>query len=282
MSDAASPIKPPDALESPQSGALSTEEIERVLADFRGWLLDFATVGDLVEPPAQTVDLHTLAGHFIALRQEVNLATRATRSTLEQNADAIAQFAALARRSATPSEPRADSSTDETVRPLLKALIDVYDAITLARKQVERLRDSIGVALDKLVESPPSEGLATRKARRGFFGRLFGVFVPETGEEPKAVERNRLAGETVAYVRQALDSLVAGYMMGLNRIEGILPSAGLEPIAATGQRFDPESMEVIEVVAETNQPEGEVVEEVRRGYRWRGRVFRCAQVRVAR
>jgi molecular chaperone GrpE (heat shock protein) len=56
----------------------------------------------------------------------------------------------------------------------------------------------------------------------------------------------------------------------------------LEPIASAGQPFDPERMEVLEAVGDTGRPAGEVVEEVRRGYLRDGRVFRYAQVRVAK
>ena len=41
-------------------------------------------------------------------------------------------------------------------------------------------------------------------------------------------------------------------------------------------------MEVVEVVPGPGRASTEVIEEVRRGYRWRGRVFRFAQVRVAK
>jgi molecular chaperone GrpE len=41
-------------------------------------------------------------------------------------------------------------------------------------------------------------------------------------------------------------------------------------------------MEVVEVVADADRPPGTVVEEVRVGYTWRGKVFRFAQVKVAR
>jgi molecular chaperone GrpE len=40
-------------------------------------------------------------------------------------------------------------------------------------------------------------------------------------------------------------------------------------------------MEALEIVASSGRPSGEVIDEVRRGYVWRGRVFRFAQVRVA-
>jgi molecular chaperone GrpE (heat shock protein) len=41
-------------------------------------------------------------------------------------------------------------------------------------------------------------------------------------------------------------------------------------------------MEALEPVTGSGLPAGEVVEEVRRGYRRQGRVVRCALVRVAR
>ncbi len=70
--------------------------------------------------------------------------------------------------------------------------------------------------------------------------------------------------------------------MGLQRIERALRQHGLETIAAVGEPFDPELMEVVEAVAGSGCPSGEVLDEVRRGYQWNGRVFRYAQVRVAR
>jgi molecular chaperone GrpE len=69
--------------------------------------------------------------------------------------------------------------------------------------------------------------------------------------------------------------------MSLQRIDRALAQHGLEPLAAVGRPFDPEVMEVVEAVAGSGRPAGEVVGEVRRGYRRNGRVFRCAQVRVA-
>jgi len=103
-------------------------------------------------------------------------------------------------------------------------------------------------------------------------------------QEDQATQRDRYerGREGVKRVRQLLGSLVTGYRMGLQRVERALEQQGLEPIFATGTPFDPERMEVLEAVADTGRPPGEVIEEVRRGYLWRGRVFRFAQVRVAR
>jgi molecular chaperone GrpE len=70
--------------------------------------------------------------------------------------------------------------------------------------------------------------------------------------------------------------------MSLQRIDRALRQHGLEPIPTVGDVYDPELMEAVEVVAGSGLAAGEVVQEVRRGYRWNGRVFRYAQVRVAR
>jgi molecular chaperone GrpE len=70
--------------------------------------------------------------------------------------------------------------------------------------------------------------------------------------------------------------------MGLQRLERALAQNNLEPIECIGRPFDPECMEVAHVVIEPGRQSTEVLEEVRRGYRWQGRRFRPAQVRVAK
>jgi molecular chaperone GrpE len=70
--------------------------------------------------------------------------------------------------------------------------------------------------------------------------------------------------------------------MSLQRLERTLSQIGLEPMSCVGEAFDPERMEVVAVVSDSDRPSGEVVEAIRQGYNWRGRVFRFAQVAVAR
>ncbi|HKB01808.1 MAG TPA: hypothetical protein VKD90_06290, partial [Gemmataceae bacterium] len=62
-----------------------------MLADFRAWLGELAALPASAEAPA--IDLHTLVAQFTALRHEVNLQTRAARSALEQNAEALERLA---------------------------------------------------------------------------------------------------------------------------------------------------------------------------------------------
>jgi hypothetical protein len=91
-----------------------------------------------------------------------------------------------------------------------------------------------------------------------------------------------VAPDLLATWRDTLDALAAGYAMSLQRLDRALLQHGLERIACVGLPFDPETMEVVEVVKEEGRSATEVLDEVRPGYRRHERLFRPAQVRVAR
>ena len=66
------------------------------------------------------------------------------------------------------------------------------------------------------------------------------------------------------------------------KLRALLESEGVTEIdAAPGRRFDPREHDAIANVPGTGRPEGEIVDEVRRGYRLRDRVLRPALVAVA-
>ena len=89
---------PPSIPEHPPEGnpgPLTPETIERVLADFRRWLED-RPAGEAA-PPArpEPPDLHTLLGQMIAVRQEVNLQTKAVRAQQELNTESLQLLAPI-------------------------------------------------------------------------------------------------------------------------------------------------------------------------------------------
>jgi len=66
------------------------------------------------------------------------------------------------------------------------------------------------------------------------------------------------------------------------KLRALLESEGVRPIEASpGRPFDPREHEAIANVPGTGRPEGEIVEEVQRGYRLRDRVLRPSLVAVA-
>jgi molecular chaperone GrpE len=274
--------------------------IASVLADFHQWLTELAVSGAPrpgSAPVAPAPDLHALLGQMIALRQEVTLQTRAARSQQELNAETLRQLTAALELLQRPSEASAPANGDEEkLRPLLKALVDARDALATAEREVVRVQEAALPRLKALLlaapPAPPAPPPAPVTLRRepSWWARWFGRSVqpaPAAPEPPVPIAPPPTGppaeiADNLERVRQAFDSLVAGYAMSLQRLERALEQHGLEPIPAAGALFDPEQMEVLEVVVGSGRPAGEVLEEVRRGYRLHGRVFRYAQVRVAR
>ena len=271
MSDAAATDRAPGTAGCGHPAPLTPLAIDDVLADFREWLGEIRgqETGDRSQevedrrresgllPP----DLFSLVGQFTALRHEVNMQTRATRAAVEQNAEVLRHL------EEARTEPEASAEDDE-LRSAAKAMIDVADALTLSLNQIERLRESVEPLLADLAEppSPPAPGL---------FARLFGA----RPEPPAGDERSRQAATKL---RQLAAAAGDGYAMSLRRIERILPTLQLEAIACIGEEFDPDLMEGLEVVDDSDQLSGTVVEVIRQGYLWRGKVLRFAQVKVAR
>jgi molecular chaperone GrpE len=61
----------------------------------------------------------------------------------------------------------------------------------------------------------------------------------------------------------------------------LLKSKGLEEIKSVGEKFNPEFHEAVEMI-ESEKPEGEILEEVQKGYKLNGLVIRTAKVKVAK
>jgi molecular chaperone GrpE len=80
----------------------------------------------------------------------------------------------------------------------------------------------------------------------------------------------------------ANDPWVDGVVAIDRKLRSLLESEGVKQIEASpGTRFDPREHEAIANVPGTGRPEGEIVQEIRRGYRLRDRVVRPALVALA-
>lgn len=255
---------------------LTPEGIEATLADFRAWLYDLTAVeATPADAPAaaDTLDLHTLLAQFVALRHEVNLQTRAVRAQQEQNTQTL-EVLSQSVDALTQTNHEAADETDELVRPLLKTLVDVADALGLARRELQRSQQVLAASLEVMAaRTTVADGLADTLHRL-----IDGLFRNRRATRKAA----RQDAEIAEHIRRMLDALITGYTMSLQRLERALQQQGLEPIPCRGQPFDPEQMEVVEAVADSGHPAGEVIDEARPGYLWNGRVFRYAQVRVAK
>jgi molecular chaperone GrpE len=73
----------------------------------------------------------------------------------------------------------------------------------------------------------------------------------------------------------------SGMSMVLKQLMDFLADSGLQPIDATGQKFDPNLHEAIAHEPSDKFPEGVVVRQTRRGYRMKDRLLRPSSVVVS-
>lgn len=279
---------------------MTPDVIETALGEFRTWLqsLPSSSLPTSGEEP-ETIDLHTIVSQFVALRHEVNLQTKGARTQQEQYGTTLEQLGRaldLLEKKQTEARRESEHSQRESLRPLLKVLVDVYDALSLGNREAQRVQEAILSSLQQMALAAsaslkiPQDLSRPCRIKASLWVRWFGSGA--SAEEEAAAEEERSAraraqqqeqlGQAAAQVSQLLSSLVTGYRMSLERIARALAQQGLETIHCVGLPFDPETMEAVAIAADSGRPPGEVIQEVRRGYHWGGRVFRYAQVSVVK
>ncbi|MCE0499704.1 MAG: nucleotide exchange factor GrpE [Methylacidiphilales bacterium] len=84
--------------------------------------------------------------------------------------------------------------------------------------------------------------------------------------------------------KTATDSkaIVQGFEMVQAQLQQFLREAGVEPIEAVGQPFDPHRHEALGHRETNEQPEGHVITQMRKGYKLKDRLLRPASVFVAK
>ena len=111
---------------------------------------------------------------------------------------------------------------------------------------------------------------AVRYAGEGFLERLLpvldnfemGMQAAKTATDPKAIAQ--------------------GLEMVLAQFHQVLRDAGVEPIEAVGKPFDPHRHEALGHHESHEHPEGQVLTQVRKGYKLKDRLLRAASVFVAK
>jgi len=86
----------------------------------------------------------------------------------------------------------------------------------------------------------------------------------------------------VADAGHDFEQLMDGVRLAQQGIHNALDKYGVEPIVATGRKFDPNLHEAVAAEPDPEAADGTVIKEIRRGYRIADRVIRPSQVVVAR
>jgi molecular chaperone GrpE len=252
---------------------------EALLDRFRDWLRDARAEadglnGDQVDPPSgPEVGLYRLAEEFTALRHEVKLETKGSRGLQEQIdtllpalRQAIDQF-----RSVAPKEEQAVSAVG---KPMAEAMADLDEALARGRLEIEKARDRLEAEAAELATSIESNLDSLFKGFSWFRRRSLRAYHEQV---------RTLVDQQVGKPRPGLfDALLEGYGLIQDRLRKAMDAGQVRRIDTFGRAVDPALMTVLEVVDLPGRISGQVVDEARRGYTWRGRVLRYAEVRAVR
>jgi molecular chaperone GrpE len=252
-------------------------EIESVLARFHEWLAaaraDAAASDSEIEAEddsSRPFGLIDLVEEFTALRQELKLQTKSTRGLQEQAESllpplrqAIEHFRSVA--------PREEQAAWSAGKPLAEGLATLDEALDRCRGEIEKARIvAVEQTPRKLVQALDRMHAGLPWLRR-FLSRRYHRQMRE------AVER-----EAHGMNQDWLYSLLEGFDLIQNRVRRLLQSEAIEPIACVDLPVDPERMIVVDITDAPDLPPGTVIEELRRGYTWKGRILRLAEVRAVR
>lgn len=151
-----------------------------------------------------------------------------------------------------------EGARGDSLQALRKKNEELLTRLKYAQADIENLRKRADKELAEAGEAP----------LRNLVSKLLVVL----DELELAVRHSKNGGEG--------DQLQEGVEMVRRNLRGALESAGLERIDCVGKPFDPAVHEAVEKVQGPNQGPDVVVEELRAGYMFRGKLVRPSMVKV--
>jgi molecular chaperone GrpE len=252
---------------------------ETILDRFGEWLREAHAEADssedevttLVDPEVkfQEVGLFQIVEEFTAMRHEIKLQTRSARG-LQEQAETLLEGLSRAIEQFRSVEQKEAQAAWVAGKGLAEALADIDVALDRGRAEIEKVTLRLIDDSVRVVDSVLDELLAGESWFQRFLLRSI---------DRRTRELARRRGEAR---RNLADALIEGYGLIQNRLRRALKSERIEAIECIGHAVDPERMTVVEVVDAPGLPPGQVVEEICRGYTWKGRLLRYAEVRAAR
>ena len=174
----------------------------------------------------------------------------------------------------------ADHANTEAEQPSLKpSYVEELEARTkAAEKQVQEVQarfDQLRQQLQR--ETDETRQRLNRSADERAVGekaKFIAALLPALDDLERAIE----AGSANA----SREAMLEGIRSIANSFETALTSAGVEPVAAVGEEFNPELHEAVDTAETDDEMDGRVIEEYSRGFRMGDRLLRPARVKVGR
>lgn len=160
-------------------------------------------------------------------------------------------------------KPKYVEELESRTRAAEKQVQDVQARFEQLRQQLQRETDETRQRLNRSADERASAGKA----------KFIAALLPAMDDLERAIEA--VSGNA------SREAMVEGIRRIASSFQSALSSAGVEPIVAVGEEFDPELHEAVDT-EETTDMDGKVIEEYSRGFRMGDRLLRPARVKVGR
>ncbi len=171
----------------------------------------------------------------------------------------FAEFAAL--KSEIKIESRQFKSAFEQFETLMQYLKNNYDNLLKARQRND-------AEIQHLVLYAILPDILTIRDRIADGLEIMGQLTPNMIRKKRKYRKKK----------QLIENLKEGQTMLLERMDKFLQSQGVTPIESLGKPFDPNVMQAVQVSHLSAVADGEVVEEIQKGFMLGNKVLRLAQV----
>ena len=252
-------------------------EEEQMLNRFREWLdTTHAEMGVLAaEDPTQvsaevrSVGLFDVVEAFTALRQEVKLQTKSSR-TVQDCADSAIVALETAIERFNGVEAKEMSAARAAVIPLVKTIAELRESVDRGRTVIERAAAQVSdETRTRFVNWLEEESNREPWWRRWIIRRFRRALESRWEQQLREVHK------------PLCESLVDGYKLIQQRLDRAMQEHEIRRIECVGRPVDLQCMTVIDITEDSGRPPGIVVEDVRPGYYWKTEVVRFAEVRAA-
>ena len=252
---------------------------EQVLQQFRQWLdetrTEVASFDDegIAENQSETppVGLYQLTEQLTALRHEVKLLTKAARSGEERTEATLVSLNAAIEQFRSVDAKESDVE-QKTGRPFVEALIDLDESLIRGERVIKTARQRI--------LHDAHEELKDLRQRLDSLYQAQSWWRRALCRPWQQATKDIYAGRTLDTQRKIFDSLIEGYDLIQSRLQRTLHDQRILRVECVGKAFDPHRMSAVETISDLSQSPGIVIEEVRPGYVWQGKVIRFAEVKV--
>lgn len=141
---------------------------------------------------------------------------------------------------------------------------DVQQRFEQLRQQLQRETDATRQRLNRSAD----ERAANQKAK------FIADFLPVLDDLHRAID--------AVSENAPREAVLEGIRSIANSVQNALTNAGVEPIVAVGETFDPELHEAVDTAEANPEMDGRVISEYSRGFRMGDRLLRPARVKVGR